>query len=166
MCIRDRKLTSKLHEGTRVSISIPCSQTESTSSVKASPQSAAAQLTVSKPVNVLIVEDHQINQAVIVALFEKLELGFSVVATAEEGIEFISSNKVDLILMDLNLPGIQGDQASALIKKDHPNLPIIALTADVITGAKELKERGLDDVLTKPINAAALVKILNHYLGD
>ena len=68
--------------------------------------------------------------------------------------------------MDLNLPGIQGDQASALIKKDHPNLPIIALTADVITGAKELKERGLDDVLTKPINAAALVKILNHYLGD
>ncbi|AUC89231.1 hybrid sensor histidine kinase/response regulator [Alteromonas sp. MB-3u-76] len=160
------KLTSKLHEGTRVSISIPCSQTESTSSVKASPQSAAAQLTVSKPVNVLIVEDHQINQAVIVALFEKLELGFSVVATAEEGIEFISSNKVDLILMDLNLPGIQGDQASALIKKDHPNLPIIALTADVITGAKELKERGLDDVLTKPINAAALVKILNHYLGD
>ena len=159
------KLKSKLQEGTRVSISIPSAQMDQNQVAEASPQSASAQLSISKPVNILIVEDHPINQAVIAALFEKLGLAFTIVDTGEEGVEYIKSNHADLVLMDINLPGIQGDQASRLIKAQYPNLPIVALTADAITTSDSLKERGLDDVLTKPINAANLVKVLNHFLG-
>ena len=159
------KLTSKLGEGTRVSISIPSAKMDQNQIDEASPTSTSAQLLISKPVNILIVEDHQINQAVIAALFEKLGLAFTIVDTGEEGVEYIKSNHADLVLMDINLPGIQGDQASRLIKSQYPNLPIVALTADAITSTDSLIERGLDDVLTKPINAAALVKVLNHYLG-
>jgi CheY-like chemotaxis protein len=159
------KLVSKLQEGTRVSISIPAVQMDQNTVEETSPQSASALLSISKPVNILIVEDHQINQAVIVALFEKLGLAFTIVDTGEEGVEYIKSNHADLVLMDINLPGIQGDQASRLIKAQYPDLPIVALTADAITTSDNLKERGLDDVLTKPINTANLVKVLNHYLG-
>ncbi|WP_269519172.1 GAF domain-containing hybrid sensor histidine kinase/response regulator [Alteromonas sp. BMJM2] len=159
------KLTSKLGEGTRVSISIPSAKMDQNQIDEASPASSSAQLSISKPVNILIVEDHQINQAVIAALFEKLGLAFTIVDTGEEGVEYIESNHADLVLMDINLPGIQGDQASRLIKSQYPNLPVVALTADAITSSDRLIERGLDDVLTKPINAAALVKVLNHYLG-
>jgi len=44
-------------------------------------------------------------------------------------------------------------------------LPIVALTADVITQPEYLREQGLDDVLTKPIDSSELVRVLNHYLG-
>ena len=67
--------------------------------------------------------------------------------------------------MDLNLPGIQGDEATIQIKRFKPNLPIVALTADVITQPEYLREQGLDDVLTKPIDSTELVRVLNHYLG-
>ena len=68
--------------------------------------------------------------------------------------------------MDLNLPGIQGDEATLKIKGFKPNLPIVALTADVITQPEHLREQGLDDVLTKPIESSELVRVLNHYLGE
>ena len=51
------------------------------------------------------------------------------------------------------------------IKGFKPNLPIVALTADVITQPEYLREQGLDDVLTKPIDSSELVRVLNHYLG-
>ena len=124
-----------------------------------------AQVNIDNSVNVLVVEDHYINQVVIQTLFEKLGVSLSVVSTGEEGVEYAKSNPVDLVLMDLNLPGIQGDEATVKIKGFKPNLPIVALTADVITQPEYLREQGLDDVLTKPIDSSELVRVLNHYLG-
>jgi CheY-like chemotaxis protein len=103
---------------------------------------------------------------VIQTLFKKLGVSLSVVSTGEEGVEYAKSNPVDLVLMDLNLPGIQGDEATLKIKGFKPNLPIVALTADVITQPEHLREQGLDDVLTKPIESSELVRVLNHYLGE
>ena len=133
--------------------------------VEAQPQSFVAQVNIDKSANVLVVEDHYINQVVIQTLFEKLGVSFSVVSTGEEGVEYARSNPVDLVLMDLNLPGIQGDEATAQIKAQKPGLPVVALTADVITESKYLRERGLDDVLTKPIDSSELIRVLNLHLG-
>ena len=134
--------------------------------VEAQPRSFVAQVNIDNSVNVLVVEDHYINQVVIQTLFEKLGVSLSVVSTGEEGVEYAKSNPVDLVLMDLNLPGIQGDEATIQIKRFKPNLPIVALTADVITQPEYLREQGLDDVLTKPIDSTELVRVLNHYLGQ
>ena len=66
--------------------------------------------------------------------------------------------------MDINLPGIQGDEATVKIKSTFPALPVIALTADVIIETDTLREKGFDAVLTKPIDSTQLVNTLNHHL--
>ena len=160
------KVSSKLNHGTRISVTLPADALSANQFVEAQPQSFVAQVNIDKSANVLVVEDHYINQVVIQTLFEKLGVALSVVNTGEEGVEYARSNPVDLVLMDLNLPGIQGDEATAQIKALKPSLPVVALTADVITESKYLRERGLDDVLTKPIDNSELIRVLNHYLGQ
>ena len=160
------KVSSKLNHGTRISVSLPADALSANQFVEAQPQSFVAQINIDKSANVLVVEDHYINQVVIQTLFEKLGVALSVVSTGEEGVEYARANPVDLVLMDLNLPGIQGDEATAKIKAHKPSLPVVALTADVITESEYLRERGLDDVLTKPIDNIELVRVLNHYLGQ
>ena len=160
------KVSSKLNYGTRISVTLPADALSTNQFVESEPRSFVAQVNVSHSANVLVVEDHYINQVVIQTLFEKLGVSLSVVSTGEEGVEYAKSNPVDLVLMDLNLPGIQGDEATAQIKGFKPNLPIVALTADVITQPEHLREQGLDDVLTKPIESSELVRVLNHYLGE
>ncbi|CAA0311308.1 Histidine kinase response regulator hybrid protein [Alteromonas alvinellae] len=160
------KVSSKLNHGTRISVTLPADALSANQFVEAQPRSFVAQVNIDNSVNVLVVEDHYINQVVIQTLFEKLGVSLSVVSTGEEGVEYAKSNPVDLVLMDLNLPGIQGDEATLKIKGFKPNLPIVALTADVITQPEHLREQGLDDVLTKPIESSELVRVLNHYLGE
>ena len=160
------KVSSKLNHGTRISVTLPADALSANQFVEAQPRSFVAQVNIDNSVNVLVVEDHYINQVVIQTLFEKLGVSLSVVSTGEEGVEYAKSNPVDLVLMDLNLPGIQGDEATVKIKGFKPNLPIVALTADVITQPEHLREQGLDDVLTKPIESSELVRVLNHYLGE
>tara|TARA_B100000700_G_C14994787_1_gene833232 strand:- start:104 stop:1726 length:1623 start_codon:yes stop_codon:yes gene_type:complete len=160
------KISSKLSEGTRVSVSMPADEISANQFVEDKPQSFAAQVVLHKTVNVLVVEDHEINQIVVETLFEKLGVPVALVSTGEEGVEYVKSNPVDLVLMDLNLPGIQGDEATAQIKALQPSLPVVALTADVITEAESLQEKGLDAVLTKPIDSAKLISTLNSFLGQ
>lgn len=159
------KVSSKLNAGTRVSVSIPADSIDASQFPESSPRSLVAQLNIDKSANVLVVEDHYINQVVIQTLFEKLGVQFAIVSTGEEGVEYAKSHPAELVLMDLNLPGIQGDEATAQIKRLRPELPIVALTADVITKADYLREKGLDDVLTKPINSDELIRVLNHFLA-
>ena len=160
------KLSSKLGVGTRVSVSIPADEVKANQLVEDKPTSFVAQVVLHKTVNVLVVEDHEINQIVVKALFEKLGMPVALVSTGEEGVEYVKSNPVDLVLMDLNLPGIQGDEATAQIKALKPSVPVVALTADVITNAESLREKGLDAVLTKPIDSTKLISTLNSFLAQ
>ena len=159
------KVSSKLNEGTRILVSLPADEVSDNTFIEAQPKSYVAQLNVSTAVNVLVVEDHHINQVVIQTLFEKLGVPLAIVGTGEEGVEYVKSNPVDLVFMDLNLPGIQGDEATSQIKAIMPELPVVALTADVITQESALKEKGLNAVLTKPIDSTELVNVLNLFLS-
>ena len=160
------KVSSKLNTGTRISVTLPADELNDEQFVESQSRSFIAQVKVKPNVNVLAVEDHYINQVVIQTLFEKLGLPLAVVSSGEEGVEYVKSNPVDLVLMDLNLPGIQGDEATEQIKQLHPELPVVALTADVITHKRKLLDKGMDDVLTKPIDSLQLVSVLNSLLGD
>ena len=160
------KLSSKLGVGTRVSVSIPADEVKANQFVEDKPTSFVAQVVLHKAVNVLVVEDHEINQIVVKALFEKLGIPVALVSTGEEGVEYVKLNPVDLVLMDLNLPGIKGDEATVQIKALKPSVPVVALTADVITNAESLREKGLDAVLTKPIDSTKLISTLNSFLGQ
>jgi len=159
------KVSSKVNEGTRISVTLPSDVLTANEFANAQPQSFVAQINIDKSARVLVVEDHYINQVVIQTLFEKLGVAHAIVSTGEEGVKYVNANPVDLVLMDLNLPGIQGDEATAQIKSINPELPVIALTADAITKPASLYEKGLDDVLTKPVDSNELVRVLNQFLA-
>ena len=159
------KVSSKVNEGTRISVTLPSDVLTANEFANAQPQSFVAQINIDKSARVLVVEDHYINQVVIQTLLEKLGVAHAIVSTGEEGVKYVNANPVDLVLMDLNLPGIQGDEATAQIKSIKPELPVIALTADAITKPASLYEKGLDDVLTKPVDSNELVRVLNQFLA-
>ena len=159
------KLSSKLNEGTRVSVAIPAEEVSADTINHAPSLLQPQKLNVPADSHVLVVEDHYINQIVIKTIFDKFGLPLSVVGSGEEGVEYVKSNPVDLVLMDINLPGIDGTEATRQIKLMRATLPVIALTADVITQRDLLLKNGLDDLLTKPVENAELIRVLNRYLG-
>lgn len=102
---------------------------------------------------VLVVED---DQALALGLRINLEAeGYEVihVSMAEDGISALENSSIDLVVLDLMLPGIDGIQALETIRKDDPKLPILILTAKSATEDKvEGLKAGADDYLTKPFH--------------
>lgn len=117
---------------------------------------------------ILVAEDNPNNQKLIELLLAKLGLTSVIVFNGEEVIEAYKKSKFDLILMDINMPVMNGLTATGIIKgiqKDYYNISIIALTANSIAGDKEkYLEQGMDDYLSKPIEYDKLVSILKKYL--
>lgn len=120
---------------------------------------------------VLLVEDNEIN-----LLFAKniMELWGVNVSTADNGLEAIqilNENDFDIILMDIQMPVMNGIDTTKYIRKINSQkistIPIIALTANAIKGdEKEYFEAGMNDVLTKPFTEEELYKIINKNIDD
>jgi PAS domain S-box-containing protein len=115
---------------------------------------------------VLLVEDEEVNMTYLKVLSKSLGLNFIL---AYDGITAISKCKehqeIDIVLMDIKLPGIDGKEATKRIRKIRPNLPIIAQTAFAMLNDKEIiLEAGCNDYITKPIQKAVFVEILSKYL--
>ena len=117
---------------------------------------------------VLVAEDDQINQQVARRLLEKEGFEVVIVENGLETLEEIKQNSYDLLLMDVNMPEMDGLEATAKIREleqgsgDH--LPIIALTAGAMDGDRELcLEAGMDDYISKPIQKNALEKNLQRW---
>ncbi len=90
---------------------------------------------------------------------------------AENGMEAVKKvrleKKIDLILMDIRMPVMNGYEAAKIIKEMHPEIPIIAQTAYAHTGDREkCQQAGCEDYLTKPVNRNSLMKLLDKYLME
>ena len=84
-----------------------------------------------------------------------------------DAIEYCKENNIDLILMDIQLPGISGFEATSEIKKFKPALPIVAQTAFALKGERERSlDAGCDDYITKPIDKNNLVLLIDKYLNN
>ncbi len=74
---------------------------------------------------------------------------------------------IDLILMDLRMPIMDGLQATRVIKANHPDLPIIALTANAFATDREKSlEAGCDDFVAKPVSHDSCLKMIAKYIGE
>jgi two-component system phosphate regulon response regulator PhoB len=110
--------------------------------------------------NVLVVEDEDAIREMLVMVLEQASLQVSAVASAEQALQSLAENRVDLMLLDWMLPGISGVELARRLKKDpgYKDLPIILLTA---RGEEEDKIRGLeigaDDYVTKPFSPKELL---------
>jgi CheY-like chemotaxis protein len=121
---------------------------------------------------ILLAEDNLVNQTVALKLMEKK--GY-VADLAENGLEAIEALRVksyDLVLMDCQMPEMDGFIATRQIRQNDSlvsrcDLPIVALTANAMQGDREkCLEAGMNDYLAKPIDAAALVEMLQKWLVD
>lgn len=87
----------------------------------------------------------------------------------KQGVEMAFDEQPDLILMDISIPGIDGIEATRLIKEnpDTRHIPIVALTANAMRGDRErFLAAGCDDYLPKPISTPDLMRVLGEHLGE
>lgn len=111
--------------------------------------------------SVLIVEDNPINQLVTYKILEKLGLQAIIVDNGTSAIDKIKKEFFDLILMDINMSGMNGFETSKAIREFNTSIPIVALTAsDKFEIAKQIKEYGINDVIVKPFDGNELITLL------
>ncbi len=121
----------------------------------------------SAKVRVLMAEDNIVNQKVALRMLTKLGYNVDVVANGLEAVTAIQNVPYDLVLMDCQMPEMDGFEATRQIRKkqgEGARIPIIALTANAMEGDKErCLASGMDDYLTKPINLVKLKETLAHW---
>jgi CheY-like chemotaxis protein len=118
-----------------------------------------------RPLRVLLAEDGPVNQEVATALLEMLGHSCDVAESGREAIEAFQRKTYDVILMDLDMPDVDGFEATRQIRALERDLgthvPIVAMTAHAIKGFRQqCLEAGMDDHLTKPIQPVTLMKLL------
>jgi two-component system, sensor histidine kinase RpfC len=121
------------------------------------------------PLSVLVAEDNRTNQMVIVKTLERMGHSATVVADGEAALDALAKNRFDLVLMDVNMPVMNGIEAAKLYRFSNvgrPHVPIVALTADATTDAwARCREAGMDGYVTKPIEPARLVDVIDSVSG-
>ncbi len=121
--------------------------------------------------HILLAEDNLINQKVALKLLEKMGYKADVVANGKETLRALEMLPYDLVLLDVQMPEMDGFQAARLIRdpasnvRDH-DVTIVAMTAHAMKGDREkCLEAGMDDYLSKPVQPAELAKILKQWIS-
>lgn len=114
---------------------------------------------------VLIVEDNEINQKVLATQVKNLNIDFDLAEDGQEAIDLCKRTSYDLILMDIQLPGINGLDATKILRKDLKiECPIVAITTNVSVEMKnEFLEHGMNDVLEKPVSSVHLTLLIDKF---
>ncbi|TWX54533.1 ATP-binding protein [Colwellia hornerae] len=115
--------------------------------------------------NILLAEDNKINQKVFNAVVRPTKATIRIANDGIEAIVEVDKLLPDLIFMDIQMPNMDGVEACKAIKKSHPNIPIIALTANVMAhDIKKYQQAGFDHCLGKPIDVHEIYTLLQSFL--
>jgi CheY-like chemotaxis protein/anti-sigma regulatory factor (Ser/Thr protein kinase) len=125
---------------------------------------------LSKSLSILIAEDNPINRKVLEGMLRSLDLDADSVADGPSVLEALKDKSYDLILMDCQMPGLDGDEVTSIIREgrqgDVGQPVVVAITADVSEGHREkCFAAGMDDFLTKPIRLDTLTTGLTRWAG-
>ena len=121
--------------------------------------------------HILIVEDIRANQMFIEMVLQQYGLSFDVANNGQEAVTLFQQNRYDLILMDENMPVMNGTEATKEIRRlereeNRKHTPIVALTANAIQGDRErLLQAGMDDYLSKPVTPQKLIRTIAVFLA-
>jgi len=116
---------------------------------------------------ILAVEDHEENRRIIRDLLTSAGFEMIEALTGEDGVRLAESERPDLILMDIQLPGLDGYEATRRIKANPAlrAIPIIAVTSYALSGDEvKAREAGCDDYVTKPFSPRALLAKVREHL--
>jgi signal transduction histidine kinase/DNA-binding NarL/FixJ family response regulator/HPt (histidine-containing phosphotransfer) domain-containing protein len=114
---------------------------------------------------ILVVDDNVINLNVASGLLNLCKIKADTATSGREAIELVRQNKYDLVFMDCMMPEMDGNETTKIIREMKIDIPIIALTANVIEGAREtFLAAGMNDFLAKPIIKASLNQLLEKWI--
>ncbi len=155
---------SAVGEGSTFYCEFECART-GLETITAAPELGIAP--VSRPRRILVAEDNTINQRLILRLLEKRGHEVRLAANGREACELFASEEFDVVLMDVQMPELDGLEATARIRAGQlaarRQVPIIALTAHASESSrKEFLEAGMDDFLPKPIDPVRLYQLIDH----
>jgi signal transduction histidine kinase/CheY-like chemotaxis protein len=156
-------LESKVNEGTKFyfNLDFEKSDLKTISSIETSEIISHENL---KGKTVLLVEDNKINQMITKKMVENKGMICTIIDNGEDSIVAMQDNKFDMVLMDVHLPGINGTEATAEIRKFDNITPIIALTAISLNENREmLLSYGMNDVVTKPFSPEHFYNVISSY---
>ncbi|HVC61705.1 MAG TPA: PAS-domain containing protein [Acetobacteraceae bacterium] len=157
-------VTSRLGRGSRFLVTLPLLPPVSVAPAGGPP--AAGQAGPDRrALRVLVADDNRTNQRLVAALLQSVGHTAEVVANGREAVEAVLRSHFDVVLMDVQMPVMDGVQATRRIRSLPPPanaVPIVALTADAVTGAEErYRGAGMDAYLSKPLSPDTLVAMLD-----
>jgi len=120
---------------------------------------------------ILLVEDQAVNQLLMRTILEKLSCEVELATNGLEAVQKVKLNRYDIILMDCQMPEMDGFEATQKIRymemETGAHTPIVALTADAMQGDKDrCLAIGMDDYINKPVRQARILEVLNHFAGE
>ncbi|MDA3818985.1 MAG: response regulator [Candidatus Delongbacteria bacterium] len=115
---------------------------------------------------VLIVEDDVVNYQLLKVFLKNTGIKIIHASAGTEVMEIFENIVPDIVLMDVQLPHVNGMQLTEMMKSQHPEIKIIVQTASILESQmKEMMETGCENYLLKPINREDLIKVMDKYLG-
>ena len=114
---------------------------------------------------ILVAEDNDSNYILMTYILRR-DYQFKRAKNGQETVDMANEGGIDLILMDVKMPVMDGLQATTIIKESHPDLPIIALTANAFDSDRQLAlKAGCDDFLSKPVSSEKCLQTIAKYIG-
>lgn len=114
---------------------------------------------------ILIAEDVESNYLYLKAVLSKLNATIFWAKNGVEAVEICENNEIDLVFMDLQMPEMNGYEATEILKKKFPGLPIVAQTAFAMSDDREKAlDSGCDDYLAKPIKSKDLLNVVEKFI--
>ncbi|NPA55034.1 MAG: response regulator [Epsilonproteobacteria bacterium] len=157
------KVESEVNKGSRFYFDIPLEAKDK----QVPTQTLSLQKSFSDA-KVLIVEDNKANQMFLEVILKKLGLEYDVAENGKEAVERVKEEDYDVILMDENMPVMNGIEATKQIRQIQTrHIPIIAVTANALSGDRQrFLDAGLDEYIPKPVEIDRLKHVLSKFLKD
>lgn len=117
-----------------------------------------------KPLHVLVAEDNAVNQEVMLGLLERLGHTVVIAENGQVAVDCVQKNNFDIVLMDINMPILDGVETCQAIRKFNPKIPIIAVTANSLDSEKKrCLDAGMNQFMTKPVDKTKLSEMIRPY---
>ncbi len=156
-------VTSKENIGSTFTVILPLKKTEVTNNEDSRLQDITTPN--AEGLNILLAEDNRINQKVFNAIVRPTKASICIASDGIKAIDEVSKLLPDVIFMDIQMPNMDGIQACEIIKDLHPDIPIIALTANVMAhDIEKYTQTGFDHCLGKPVDVQEVYTLLQQIL--
>lgn len=161
---------SKVKEGSKFNFNLKFLRSQKTKTTTP-PASSINKFQGLDSLRLLVVEDNKMNQLVVLKFLEKQNIQADIAEDGPQALNLLRKNVYDLILMDIQMPGMDGYQASEIIRKEFPapknSTPIVALTAMALSEVQEkIKVYGINDYILKPFSPDNLFSKIAENAGN